>query len=386
MKVLLVSARPPWPPWRGDQLRLRQWIEALAGHHEVDLLCPPLADDATPLPPGTRILGWPPASAAARLPGITTSWLRGLPAQVALFRSRELAKSVHRESRTHDRTIVLLARLAPLLDETPAETTILDLVDCLSLNFERRARYGPAWQRPLWRLEARRLERAEVRALSRCARAVVVSPRDREALQTLTEAPPIEVIPVAFTGDAARPFATPADDRPLRVAFTGNLGYWVNRDAIRWWGREVWPRLRERRPELEWLVAGARPAASLVRFLRRCGARLVTNPADVRRELRHCRVAVAPLRGGAGQPLKVLDAWATGTPIVVSPWTAEGLGDGGGVVVASSPAEWVQRLEELLDSPSRCATLAQEGASRLARELSAPVVFRRLRDLVELGS
>ena len=380
MKILLVATRPPWPPWRGDQLRLRQWIDALAPAHELSLLSLSYEPNAPPLPDSVRTIPWPGTPWPLRAPRILKSLLVGEPAQVALYRSRRLEALVRREAPRHDRVVVLLARLAPLLRVLPPESVILDLIDCLSVSFARRGRFGPAWQRPLWNLEVRQLARTERNALSAAARGVVVSPRDRSALRELAPTTPIEVVPVASpypSGDTA------VDRAPARIAFSGNLGYWVNRDAVLWFGREVWPELRRRRPDLEWEVIGSRPPSFLVRFLKRRGARLLESPADLRTELAACTLALAPLRGGAGQPLKVMDAWAAETPMVVSPWTAEGLRGSGGVAIADRPEEWLVTIERLLDSPAERASLAAAGTKRLARELSPLVIHEALRSVVE---
>lgn len=384
MKILIVSARPPWPPWRGDQLRLVQWLEALAPHHETRLLAPPSPPGAPSPPPSVESLAWKDEPWLQTLSRLGGDLLQGRPAQVALHASEQLSDRLAGIAPDHDR-VVLLVRLAPLVESLPGVPGIVDLVDALSVGFSRRARVAPVWQRPFWSLEARRLARMESRVLRQCHRAVVVSSRDRKILERRApgSASSLRVVPVAFPGDTRKLPELDRPDREEAIAFTGNLGYWVNEDAVVWWGRKVWPRLRNRRPELEWRVAGTRPSRSLQRFLRRREIRLVESPEDLRGELARSRVAIAPLRGGAGQPLKAMDAWAAGVPIVVSPWTAEGLGASDGVRVAASPEEWIESLEELLDSRDLRSRLAREGRRRLRTELSTRRVYGELRAVVE---
>jgi glycosyltransferase involved in cell wall biosynthesis len=61
------------------------------------------------------------------------------------------------------------------------------------------------------------------------------------------------------------------------------------------------------------------------------------------------RVFVAPLLSGAGIKGKVLSALARGTPAVVSPVAAEGIGlrHGHDCMIATTPAEWVSAIEAL---------------------------------------
>jgi glycosyltransferase involved in cell wall biosynthesis len=99
--------------------------------------------------------------------------------------------------------------------------------------------------------------------------------------------------------------------------------------------------------------------------------------------LRQGTVAVAPLRCGSGVPLKVLDAWAAGVPVVASPFAAAGAGAEAGrdLLVATTPAEWVSQVRRLLADPVLRARLAEAGRERLV-ELAPERVYPLLRELV----
>src|SRR4029077_6237579 len=100
--------------------------------------------------------------------------------------------------------------------------------------------------------------------------------------------------------------------------------------ALRFFLAEVWPLLRAAVPGLGLVVAGDRPPPGLARRLQAAGGTLVVAPPDLRGLLATATVAIAPLRCGSGVPLKVLDAWSAGVPVVASPFAAAGVGGGGG--------------------------------------------------------
>jgi glycosyltransferase involved in cell wall biosynthesis len=178
----------------------------------------------------------------------------------------------------------------------------------------------------------------------------------------------------------------PESDRPSggcfqaapRVVLTGNLGYFVNRDATRWALRQLWPRLRAARPEVELVVAGARPDAGLRRELVGAGVRLVADPPDLGAVLAGASVALAPMRCGSGTPVKVLEAWAAGVPVVASPYAAAGTEAVAGreLLVAERPDEWINSILQLLDEPAMGARLSAAGRRLLEREHS----LRRVRE------
>lgn len=383
MRVLIAAGRPPWPPWRGDQLRARQLVEALAPAHDVTLLAPAAADEP-PLPHRARRETYRPRPAAwAALLAAGGLW-QGWPLQALPFRQPDLGRRLRALAPRHDLVVLQLARLLPHLDDLAGAPLVADLIDCLSLNATTRAAVDRPVLRPLLAAEARRVAVAEARLVGASCAALVVSARDRSAL--LAGLAPevagrVAVAPIALATPSATP-ATPPLGKPT-VMLTGNLGYFPNRDALRFFLGEVWPRLRETAPHVELCVAGDRPPASLARRVSRAGGTLLARPPDLRAVLREATLAVAPLRCGSGVPLKVLDAWASSVPVVASPFAAAGAGGEAerDLLVATTPTEWVAQMSRLLADPGLRGRLAEAGRNRLA-ELAPERVYPLLRRLI----
>lgn len=382
MKLLLAVGRYPWPPRRGDRLRTHQTIRLLLSDPRRDahvtLLAPePSAGDAPPSPelPVDRFRlvlyprsAVPPPTTAARV--LTDGW----PVQSALFARPALGRAIALLAREADAGLLQLVRMAPHREDFGALPVTVDLIDSLALNFERRAAHDRPGLRPLLRFEARRLARAEGRLLE-AGPVTLVSSRDLAVVRQRHGSSRGSVVPLLMEPEAA---PAPPPSGPPTVALTGNLGYFPNRDAALWWLREVVPTLRARRPELDLLVAGARPPRAVRRAAAEAGARLVASPPDLRELLRRATVAVAPLRAGSGVPVKVLEAWALGVPMVASPWAAAGTEGvpGEDLRVAREPGEWVDHVLELVDDPAARRRLAAAGRARLAADYSA----ERVRD------
>jgi glycosyltransferase involved in cell wall biosynthesis len=84
------------------------------------------------------------------------------------------------------------------------------------------------------------------------------------------------------------------------------------------------------------------------------------------------RVAVAPLRFGAGLKGKVLEAWAAGVPCALTPVAAEGLplpGELAGTVADGAPA-LAQLILHLHADAERSARVSRVGRAVLRREFS----------------
>ena len=103
------------------------------------------------------------------------------------------------------------------------------------------------------------------------------------------------------------------------------MEYHPNLTAVRFFRLEIWPRLRDRWPQLVWRLVGKNPKA-VQRFTRGDPRIEVVGPVqDAVCELARSRVAVVPLLSGSGTRLKILEAWAAGLPVVSTTLGAEGL-------------------------------------------------------------
>lgn len=390
MKLLIVVSRYPWPPRRGDQLRAVQMADLLGERHEVTLLAPSPRRRAPPPPASfpARFVTYRRPGPLGRALGILRSGLAGLPLQTGLFRSAGLGRALHRLAPAADVVLLQLVRLAPRARNLEGTPHVVDLIDSLALSTARRALFDRAWIAPLLRWESARLARWEHRLASSAAGTWVVSERDARAIREGLPAPVarrLHVVPVAVEAPAPPPAGPPVDPpqpSPPVLAVTGNLGYFPTHEGTRWFLREVWPALRAERPGLRLVLAGDRPRPALVREAVARGAELLPSPRDLRGLLATVTVSLAPMRGGAGLPLKVLEAWAAGVPVVATSWAAEGTAARAGVdlLVADGRAAWGHAVRSLLDDAALRARLADSGRRRLAERFSTGAVRDRLEE------
>ncbi|HEX6865146.1 MAG TPA: glycosyltransferase family 4 protein, partial [Thermoanaerobaculia bacterium] len=233
----------------------------------------------------------------------------------------------------------------------------------------------------------------ERRLAERAERLLVVCERDRQAL--VNRLPPDLAAKVAVVRLSVRErkFDPPEGRERLRpegedgpiLAMTGNLGYFVNVDAVTWWLREVWPTLRQVRPDVRVVIAGDRPAPSLRRAIARAGVQLLEAPRDMRSIISQATISLAPMRCGSGVPIKVLEAWSVGVPVLASSWAVAGTSGRQGedfLLVGQHPIEWVSAIVHLLDSPSARQWLVENGRRRLASDYSRETVRRQLLDVI----
>jgi hypothetical protein len=235
--------------------------------------------------------------------------------------------------------------------------------------------------RVLWyRLQGRRYRRLEHRLLRRDLTVIVASPSEAEALAA-GAGPRQSRLQVLPTGVGAAAPANP-ESGPPRLAFTGALSYPPNADAVRYFCREIFPRVRREHPDVRFELAGGGGSPELASACRAVdGVDFLGFVGDVSDVLGHATIFVCPMREGTGIKVKLLEAMACGLPVVASPLAVEGVPearDGWNVRIAASADEFVGCLLELL----RDARRRRELGAR-ARELTRLYAWDRLGDRVD---
>jgi glycosyltransferase involved in cell wall biosynthesis len=385
MRVLLVTSRHPVPPWRGNQVRTTEWLSALADH-DLHLVCPAAGRGIAEAPPA-RVTTWrlPPVGRAI---GLVRAAFSGRPLQEGLYDTSAARRTVAEAvmSGLPDVVVIQMVRCAwaaeAVRKAAPGVPIIFDAIDAMGLHFDRASRSAAARPGVLLRNEGVRCRRRE-RWLSGAAEiTVAVSARDLAELSV----PPGRgrVIPVAGRETAIR---ERGKSGPV-VLLSGNLGYRPTVQSAVWFAREVWPRVLARVPEARWVLAGARPAAAIRRLSRLRGVEVHADVPDLGTFMCSARVAVAPMSGGSGVPMKVLEAMAAGVPAVVHPWAADGLAKdaASSVAVAGSADDWAEHVVRLLSDDHAAGELGERGRRAWRRIYHPDVVARQIRDVVSEAS
>ena len=386
MRILFLTARFPWPLLRGDQLRAYHQLRLLAPRHRTTLVSyrdAPVPGEglATISAFCERIVTVPLGRAAMGL-GLARGAFSPLPFQVSLYshpRMRRMLRELA-AGQAFELAHAQLARMAPCVEDLPF-TRFVDLVDALSLSTRRRSLQHRGPLRWLTALEARRLLRYERRICASTEGTSVVSNVDRDAIGTAER---LGVVPNGVDL-ATLPFDRTRRD-PSTIVLTGNMGYFSNVNAAGWYAERVHPLVRRSVPEARFLVIGARPAARVRRLARADPSVSVLGFVDdLRVHLRAATVAVAPMQAGAGQQFKVLEAMASGTPVVATPVAAEAIeaASDDGLLVAGTPEAFAAAVVALIRDPGRAGRLAAQARRFVESRYTWERSTEHLEDLYE---
>jgi glycosyltransferase involved in cell wall biosynthesis len=162
---------------------------------------------------------------------------------------------------------------------------------------------------------------------------------------------PSEAIPLYFY-DVLNP---PIVDFSARkgLLYVGGFLHNPNIDAVLWFSREVFPEIKKSIPDIVFYVAGSHPPAE-IRDLDGDGVQVLGYLTDQELEdlYRKVRLAVIPLRFGAGVKGKTMEAIHYSIPIVSTNIGIEGIGLEKIVPPTDSPKAFSNRVIELYNDES----------------------------------
>lgn len=169
----------------------------------------------------------------------------------------------------------------------------------------------------------------------------VVSENEKNIL--LKEDPSLKIQVVSVIYDITAPIKEFSQRRDLM--FLGGFLHFPNTDGVEWFVKEIFPKIKEKLPELKFFIVGDHPPSEIQAFSSK--DIIVTGyKADLSDCFNHCRVFVAPLRFGAGVKGKIYHSMSYGLPVVTTTIGTEGIGviDGGNIIIADDPNTFSEKV------------------------------------------
>ena len=276
------------------------------------------------------------------------SWQPVMARQIAQGASRNEFDIVHIE---HLRGSCFGLFLKSSLPNMPV---VWDSVDCISHLFQQAAVQSRSlFGKFMTRFELSRTRRAEGDLACRFDHVLVTAPPDRNTLLGLV--PPgkrpseVSVLPNGVDLEYFHPSAEFERD-PQTIIFSGKMSYHANISMAKYLVEAIMPRIWKFRPDAHLYVVGKDPAPAIKKMTRNPLITVTGTVNDIRPFLWRATVSVVPLLYGAGIQNKILEAMATGTPVVTTCQALPALQaqPGKDLFVADDPEDFSQAVLQLI--------------------------------------
>lgn len=260
----------------------------------------------------------------------------------------------------------------------PQAKLIFDTVDLHYLREQRLAELENSL--PLKRV-ASQTRRSELAVIEESDAVLVVSPAEVEVLSE--DAPDALVHILTNIHDVPGRRCGYAERRDL--FFVGGYQHPPNVDAAVWFVTRIWPLIHAELPEAQFHLIGSK-APDKIRSLKGDGVIFHGFVEDLEHYLDHCRLAVAPLRYGAGVKGKVNMSMSHGQPVVATPVAIEGLHaeHDRDVLVAETEQTFAGQVVRLYRDEALWNRISDAAIANVEAHFSIQAAQRSLEDLLEL--
>ncbi len=290
-----------------------------------------------------------------------------IPSSFGFFYSPELAQRV-RERLARERfdlIFVHCSSVAQYVAGVRGIPKILDFGDMDSQKWLEYARYKPLPLSAGYWLEGRKLAREERRLAGRFDLCTVTTRAEWETLEGYRTGAATDWFPNGVDSAYFAPAKEPYDADTL--CFVGRMDYYPNQECMFDFCARTLPLVRARRPNVKLLIVGADPSSAVRKLGELPGVTVPGSVPDIRPYLQRSALMVAPLNIARGTQNKILEAMASGVPVVASRVAAGGVDAVADehFAVASTPEEHAQAILRILGDPAERRRLAVAGRERM---------------------
>lgn len=174
--------------------------------------------------------------------------------------------------------------------------------------------------------------------------------------------------------------------KPYDLMFLGQLSYAPNTEAVNLLIDAIYPRLREINPDCRLLLVGARPTQRMLEVAQHEPGIIVTGKVpEVLPYLGSAGMMLVPLLKGGGTRLKILEAFASGCPVISTSKGAQGLKvqDGQHLLIRDDVDAIVEGVSQLWSNPALSTQLSEAAYQLVKQEYSWDAISQRVQQAVK---
>jgi polysaccharide biosynthesis protein PslH len=355
MRILYLSPWFPYPLDTGFRIRVYHMLSVMAQQHHVTLLtlnpqgwAPAQIEPVKPLCEYVEIVEADPFNRLRTQRA--TRFLSFGPIVAAPFAEMSArVQQLHRQQ-PFDVVIASSVMMATYALDLPRVTRILEEHNSNTRwMYDRYQAQRTAVQKLRCWASWRKSALYEARLFPHFDLVTMVSEQDAAATRHLLHGKSrVEVSPNGV--DATHFVPNLVEPQPDTLIFGGALTYEANFEAMHYFLKDVYPLIKQQRPNVTLRITGSTGKARLSGLALDKSVILTGFVDDVRPVVAGAWVSVAPILSGGGTRLKILESMALGTPVVSTSKGAEGIEamDGQHLLIADDAESFARRVAELL--------------------------------------
>lgn len=158
--------------------------------------------------------------------------------------------------------------------------------------------------------------------------------------------------------------------------YLGALDWEPNKEGLRWFLKNVWPKIKRKHPDLTFHIAGRNMAKEF--YSQKDQNIIVYGEVDSAEEfIRDKGVMIVPILSGSGMRVKILEGLANKKGIVATRIAAEGMGvrSGEHLYIADEPQDFADAVSTLVENRAMYDLMADQGFELVLKKFSNDTVI-----------
>lgn len=212
---------------------------------------------------------------------------------------------------------------------------------------------------------AKKLKKFEVERLNKYDFLIAITERDLDRFKSLGYKNGCMSLPVGFDLQQYEPEYS-AFKKSLKLSFIGSLDWMPNTEGLHWFLEEVWPKLKNKYPAIEFHFAG-RNASTELKNIKIQDVHYHDKVKDAKSFMLQYPISIVPLFAGSGIKVKILEAMALGRVVISSSIGLEGIPAKHmkHVIIANSVEDYFESIEWCYKHPDQVQKIGESARNFL---------------------
>ena len=398
MNILVIAQRCPFPPNKGEKIRTFHHIKFLHEQgHRIYLAAPFENDDELEFFSALS-QDYCQQTLYDKLTSKVLRLLSGLLAGKALSVSNFYAVSLQKkiDQLLLDTPIDLIYCGASSVAEYVFKSKVLKQItnkprlfmDFMDVDSDKWNQYASTHRWPMkliYQREAKliaALENKIARSFNHC---MLITQAEVDLFRQIhLENFPVHPIENGLDTSVFYPPSVARDRQHPQLLFAGVMDYAPNVDAVLWFINNVWPTIIKKWPQARFCIAGMNPVEKLCKLNGQNGIAVTGFIEDIKPYFDQANIFVAPFRLARGVQNKVLQAFASGLPVVSTPMGAEGIKcvDQRDILLASSADDFVSCIASLMQNLDKYDEISRNALNVIHQHYAWNSVLAPLAELI----
>lgn len=259
---------------------------------------------------------------------------------------------------------------------SPKSTIIIDTVD---IHFLREMRMADVQNNNNIYMNALNTKERELNIYKKADLIITVTVEDKNIL--LKENPDLKIIEIPSIHDNL--LQTIKYEERQDILFVGNFNHDPNVDAVNYFIQEIWTLVKQKNKDVKFYIVGNRSDEVFKNIDKDI---IVTGYVpDIQDFLQKCKIAIAPIRYGAGMKGKISEALSSGIPVVTTKIGAEGMGleHKVNVLIGENKYDFSENINRLYNDSQLWNRIVLNGKNHVQKTYSSEVVTKKLQNIFE---